>query len=309
MSKFRFTLNMMAIAAFLLTVTSMANAQATRTWVSGVGDDANPCSRTAPCKTFAGAISKTARNGEINALDGGGFGAVTITKSITIDGGGSWMAGILAAGTNAVIINITDAADVRRTVRLRNISMQGADSGFNGVRILSPLADSEVHIERCVIDGFQASTGRGIDDQRSAAGSELYVVDTSIRNNLGSGIAIVGGGVKASVMNSNLSNNTGAGIAIGGGSKASIMNSQVSGNTLAGLFADTANTELNADQCLVANNGVGINSGGGTSVVRVSNSTFINNTTLTTTSGGGTILSYGNNQSNGVALGGPVIQQ
>jgi hypothetical protein len=59
-----------------------ANAQATRTWVSGVGDDANPCSRTAPCKTFAGAISKTAAGGEINVLDPGGFGAVTITKSI-----------------------------------------------------------------------------------------------------------------------------------------------------------------------------------------------------------------------------------
>jgi hypothetical protein len=68
----------------------MAQAQATRTWVSGVGDDANPCSRTAPCKTFAGAISKTAPCGEISVLDPGGFGAVTITKSITINGTGHW---------------------------------------------------------------------------------------------------------------------------------------------------------------------------------------------------------------------------
>src|SRR6266498_3500884 len=103
MSKFRFTLNILAVAAFLLTVTSMANAQASRTWVSGVGDDANPCSRTAPCKTFAGAISKTAAGGEIDCLDPGGFGAVTITKSITIDCH-EVFASILNAGTNGINI-------------------------------------------------------------------------------------------------------------------------------------------------------------------------------------------------------------
>src|SRR5690349_21903033 len=80
-----------------------AHAQATRTWVSGVGDDVNPCSRTAPCKTFAGAISKTAPNGEIDCVDPGGFGAVTITKSITIDCGGV-TGGILSPGTNGVIV-------------------------------------------------------------------------------------------------------------------------------------------------------------------------------------------------------------
>src|SRR5437016_11950129 len=104
MNKFRFTIQMLAVATFLLAVASVSQAQATRTWVSGVGDDANPCSRTAPCKTFAGAISKTADCGEIDALDPGGFGAVTITKSITIDGTGT-MASILNAGTTGVIVN------------------------------------------------------------------------------------------------------------------------------------------------------------------------------------------------------------
>src|SRR6266542_6068835 len=99
MSKFRFTLNILAVAAFLLTVTSMANAQASRTWVSGVGDDANPCSRTAPCKTFAGAISKSAAGGEIDCIDPGGFGAVTITKAMTISCEGL-TAGVLVSGTN-----------------------------------------------------------------------------------------------------------------------------------------------------------------------------------------------------------------
>src|ERR1700740_1451200 len=100
---------LLAIAAGFLTpllATAPASAQATRTWVSGVGDDVNPCSRTAPCKTFPGAISKTAAGGEINCLDPGGFGAVTIVKSITIDCTET-LAGILVAGTNGVTINTT----------------------------------------------------------------------------------------------------------------------------------------------------------------------------------------------------------
>src|SRR5437879_5901501 len=103
-----------------------AQAQATRTWVSGVGDDANPCSRTAPCKTFAGAISKTAKDGEIDCLDPGGFGGVTITKSITIDGSPTGVGGLLNAGFNGVQVNITDVNDVRKAATLRGISINGA---------------------------------------------------------------------------------------------------------------------------------------------------------------------------------------
>src|ERR1700690_2213283 len=99
-----------ALAALLIAMLAVAPAhgQATRTWVSGVGDDANPCSRTAPCKTFAGAISKTAAAGEINVLDPGGFGAVTITKPISIYNDGVGEAGVLVSGTNG--INISAAA-------------------------------------------------------------------------------------------------------------------------------------------------------------------------------------------------------
>jgi len=95
-----FILMILLVAGFA----TIANAQATRTWVSGVGDDANPCSRTAPCKTFASAFSKTATGGEIDALDPGGYGAITITKSITINGTGQ-IAGVLAAGTNGIVVN------------------------------------------------------------------------------------------------------------------------------------------------------------------------------------------------------------
>src|ERR1700742_40193 len=119
-------------AALVAGFSSGAFAQATRTWVSGVGDDVNPCSRTAPCKTFAGAISKTASGGEISVLDPGGFGAVTITKSITLDGDGT-LAGILAATVNGIIVN----AGVNDVVVIRSISINGtsgANIGLNGIR-------------------------------------------------------------------------------------------------------------------------------------------------------------------------------
>src|SRR6266436_4463201 len=124
-----------------------AHAQATRTWVSGVGDDVNPCSRTAPCKTFAGAISKTADPGEIDALDPGGFGAVTITKSITIDGTGTF-ASVLSSGVQGIIINAPG-----KNVRIRGLSIQGAGVtlGTNGIAVV---AAADVHVEDVVIMGY-----------------------------------------------------------------------------------------------------------------------------------------------------------
>src|SRR5262245_61155713 len=149
---------------------AVAQAQATRTWVSGVGDDANPCSRTAPCKTFAGAISKTAAGGEINAIDPGGFGAVTITKAITIDGGGTF-ASILAALVNGVIIN-AGAGDV---ITLRNLSIDGFGNGIDGIRYL---AGGTVNVENVSIFKF---SGHGINVSKTAGGV-LNVTNTTITN-------------------------------------------------------------------------------------------------------------------------------
>src|SRR5262245_19093526 len=123
--------NVLCSALLVLTVLvigiPLAHAQATRTWVSGVGDDANPCSRTAPCKTFAGAISKTATGGEINVLDPGGFGGVTITKSVTIRS--EVEAGVLVSGTNAIIVN----APAGSRVVLEGLDIEGLGTGLNGV--------------------------------------------------------------------------------------------------------------------------------------------------------------------------------
>jgi hypothetical protein len=160
-----------AIALVALAIPASASAQATRTWVSGVGDDANPCSRTAPCKTFAGAISKTAAKGEINCLDPGGFGGVTITKSLTIkcqytEGG------VLVSGTNAIVINAL-ASD---KVVLRGLDINGLGTGLNGVRILSART---VHIFDSEIYQF---TGAGIDVNPTSAQTSVVVARNHIHD-------------------------------------------------------------------------------------------------------------------------------
>ena len=160
-------------------ISSAAQAQATRTWVSGVGDDVNPCSRTAPCKTFAGAIVKTAVGGEIDTLDSGGFGTLTISKSITIDGTGG-LAGVLAAGTNGFLINITAPTDEAKTVRLRGLSINGVGTGINGINVV---AAAFVSVEDCVIDGFTAN-GINVETGR------VFVRNTVIRNNNVAGITV-----------------------------------------------------------------------------------------------------------------------
>src|SRR6478672_6730446 len=143
----------MRILLVVLLGATFAGAQASRTWVSGVGDDANPCSRTAPCKTFAGAISKTAAGGEIDALDPAGYGAVTITKGMTIDGGGGQVASVLVSGTNGIVVQ-AGPSDV---VILRNLRINGIGTGINGIRFLS---GKDLNVESCYIFGF---TTNGLD--------------------------------------------------------------------------------------------------------------------------------------------------
>lgn len=169
----------LGLLAFALALPSAASAQATRTWVSGVGDDANPCSRTAPCKTFAGAIAKTAAGGEIDALDSGGFGAVTITKAITLDGRAT-NAGVLGSAANGIVVN----AGVNDRVTLRNLSINGAGSGLDGVKVL---AAGHVRIEDLRIGQFVSD---GIEFAPVSGRPRLTVQDTSIHRNTDTGVRI-----------------------------------------------------------------------------------------------------------------------
>lgn len=191
-------------SALLCLLPSLAFAQATRTWVSGVGDDANPCSRTAPCKTWAGAIPKTAVGGEMNALDPGGFGAVTITKSITIDGGSAF-ASILAAGTHGVIINVPTSPS---NVTLRNLSIQGVGTGLSAIRVVSA-GTGTVHVSNVKISNFGASGSPAVSFAPTAAQS-LLMQDVLVENCAGStGVSLTGpgaGNVRANLHRVTVSN-------------------------------------------------------------------------------------------------------
>jgi hypothetical protein len=288
MNKFRFTIKVMAFAIFTFAFATVAQAQATRTWVSGVGDDVNPCSRTAPCKTFAGAISKTAKDGEIDALDDAGYGAVTITKSITIDGGGH-LASVLAAGTNGVIINVTDVNDIRKTVRLRNLSINGAGTGFDGIRVL---AANKVYIESCQSFGF---TGNGTNSDgleiAVTASATVSVKDSLFENNSGDGIrqGATGGTLNCSYDNVVLAGNVNGLDATGG--TANISRSVAFNNTGSGL-ATATNAVMNASSNQVIANGNGFNAVS-PSTMRLSDNNIYRNTTGI--AGGGTYATFGNN--------------
>lgn len=278
-----------SIKLFVLTVivfgcSLLTNAQATRTWVSGVGDDVNPCSRTAPCKTFAGAISKTATNGEINCLDPAGYGAVTITKSVTIDCEDT-QGSILSAGTNGVIVNITSVTDTKKAFKIRGISINGAGTGINGIRIL---AANSVQIEDGVIDGV---TQHGISVETTSGTPKITIDRMSIRSNTGNGINtfITGGTVNLSVSNSIFSNNA-TGISLSGNTKAAINDSTLTNNTT-GLVA--ANSDMNVLSCMISNNTTGISSLTGGNIRISDNMITANGTGLSAS--GGNIISFGNN--------------
>lgn len=277
-------------AVLQLFVAVPAFAQATRTWVSGVGDDANPCSRTAPCKTFAGAISKTAAGGEISVLDPGGYGALTITKAITINGQGT-LASILVVGTNAINV----AAGQNDVVILRNISLDGVNGGLHGINFLS---GGQLHVENVTIFGF--SGGQGIFFQPSSA-SSLFLSNVSIRNSLG-GIQIkptTQGSAFATLTGVTIAGNS-RGIRVEDGSIVNIRDSSFVGNVGHGIIATGATrmVELSVENCVSSNNGASGLYAGPLSTVRISN--FMATRNLNGLTGaGGTILSFGNNRISG----------
>jgi hypothetical protein len=291
MRSIRSIYSLLAIVALTLAASSLAHAQATRTWVSGVGDDVNPCSRTAPCKTFAGAISKTATGGEIDALDPGGFGAITITKSITIDGQGT-MASILAAGTNGV--NVNDSASgspSTAVVNLRNLSINGATTGLVGINISS---GRTVNVENVVIVGFRAGNGNGIRDSRTVAtnpASQLFVTATTIYNTSGAAVTVgtaAGAGLRAFFDGVHIYANSLHGIQAANSATVHIRNSSIGGNSGDAVRVETS-AKANVISSMLSGNLTGVNNVGGT--VNLADASIFNNGTGVT----GTVVSSGNN--------------
>jgi len=271
----------------------------TRTWVSGVGDDANPCSRTAPCKTFAGAISKTSAGGEIDALDPGGYGAVTITKSMTLDGNGQ-IASILVASTNGIVISAA-STDV---VVLRNIQFMGSGNGLDAIKILNA---GRVIIDNCNINGF---AGNAISVFATTGSISVSVSNTNITGLGGSSTGIYASGSSSNKVNISADRvhirNANYGIDAEFGATV-LSNSVIAQSTNTALYGNNANTFLTAENSTFTGNNTGVQVNNG-ATVRVWNNAFFDNGgafscatgTLTGTLASGANNRKGNNTGSGL---------
>jgi hypothetical protein len=286
------------VLGLLLTLgsTSPAGAQASRTWISGVGDDGNSvsdCSRSTPCKTFAGAISVTASGGEIDCLDPGGFGALTIAKPITIDCGAG-VGSILVSGTNGITINSAGATDA---ITIRNLTFEGLGTGLSGISIL---AGNTVHLENIKIHDF--TTAGVLVNAAAAVNLTMNNVTVTADNATGSGVSIT---TSAGVATAELENvriwNTHPAIQGKANSVWTVHDSDLSFNGV-GAKALTAGSVINLINCQLNNNLIAVQSVAG-STINVINSTMSQNGTALNPDGGN-IISNGNNSVSGNASNG-----
>ncbi len=310
MIKVRITFKFIASVFVLLTATSFVLAQtSTRTWVSETGDDANACSRTTPCATFAGALAKTSAGGEIDVLDPGDFGEVSIDRSITIDGGRGRVASVIAVPSGAAGVLITSSFI---HVVLRNIELTGVGIGQTGIAVAR--ADGVVlTVENCTVSNF---TGIGIDFEPNefSPRNTLIVSNTSVRDNAGGGIVIAHADASLSKVWAN--SNT-FGVKAIDGARVSVRGSDASGNTTFGFAANgtSASVELNISDSSSTSNGtdgVHSGSGGAPTIVRIANVLVTNNAGIgLASSGGGRLVSFtrGGQGTNNVAgnIGGDVV--
>jgi hypothetical protein len=305
----RTPLKIFALLTIIFALSAVAQAQATRTWVSGVGDDVNPCSRTAPCKTFAGAISKTAAGGEIDALDPGGFGAVTITKNITLDGTkGAGFGSILASGVNGINVNDSATASPNTiSVIVRNLSINGAGTtlGLNGINFTS---GRRLLVEDCQIFNF---SNAGINVNQTGAtnntGTFISVNRTSIYNT-NRGIDLLNSiqFVTAVVNDSSIANQVDC-VRVRTNGHVTLNNSNVifgstSGITLFGAAGTGAGTTANVINTVVSHNGTGLVNNSGTS--NLGGSTFVENGTAISMTTNQAVKTYGTNNITGAINGG-----
>jgi hypothetical protein len=284
------------VCAMCVALFSMpANAQATRTWISGVGDDANPCSRTAPCKTFAGAISKTAPGGEIDALDPGGFGALTITKSITLDGGGGQVASVLVAGTNGFNIS-AQSTDI---ITIKNLRIQGlrcATAGCTGGPGLTAIqfnTGAALVVDNVEIYGF-ANQGINFAPNQATA-STLSVQDTLISNCGGGGVLVAptGGGTAGAAITRSRVYNSLYGVRAQDNAKVNVTFSVAGNNANNGFVAasTSAAVEINLADSVAANTGLnGVATSGANATIRMVRASLLDNGTGINTAGGGTVF-------------------
>jgi hypothetical protein len=301
MVRIRTSVRLFALLTFTLALSAAAQAQ-TRTWVDGVGDDLNPCSRTAPCRTFSKAHSVTAANGEINAVSPGSYGTVTVTKSITIDGG-DVIAAITSTSANGVSVN--DSGTNTIVVTLRNLTINGmASGGTNGINFIS---GKTLNVDHCKIAGNTAASpnGGGIRVSATASGGTVNVIDSMLFNNrVGVTATTTTGNVTVNVLRSVITHNTSDGVLLNFGAHGTVEDSKLAFNGGAGVSLN--NSAFNNATVLdseVHHNNIGLFVGTGTTLKLGGSGVNQNSTNF---SNNGTIVSFCDNSTETVTIPGAV---
>jgi hypothetical protein len=303
---------LLGLTAALMAPTSAAHAQLARTFVSAAsGNDANNCDRPTPCRTFQAAHDKTLSAGEITVLDPGGYGAVLITKAISIINDGVGEAGVLVSGAHTGIFIVAGASDA---VSLRGLTIKGI--GFGGGNGIVFNGGKSLTVENCAIrnldgDGF----GFGIDFLGRGPAS-LAVSNTLIADNARSAIVILPDGASAfsAVLNRVEMYNNGddaltvSGLFTNGGSVNVTVTDSVAAGTKGTGFAvltGTAPTTLTVVRSVSANNVTGLSASNPAATLRIGQSTVTGNATSWSAKQGAVLRSYGDNNIDGNADGDP----
>jgi hypothetical protein len=293
MNKIRFSHLVFAGALAAVIHAAPAHAQVTRSWVSATGNDGNPCSRTSPCQTFAGAISKTNPGGEISVLDPGGYGSnLTITKAITINGEGTLASMLTGSGTA-----ITVAAGASDQVILRNLSINGAGGGTTGIAVNS----GNVTIDKCFIYGFTNGFIGGFGILINASGSlNVDIRDTALTNNSwGVGAQTSSGTVTVSVDNVHINAAANGVATLSGGVLMSVRNSYIKNATSSAVSTPSGASTITLDHTMLTNNATAVSATASGSSIRMNEVSMFDNSTGVAIGAGATVASANNNHSLG----------
>lgn len=278
--------------ALFLNVTP-ASAQATRTWVSSIGLDSNPCSRTSPCKTLAGAYSQTLAGGEISVVDAGAYGALTITHAITINGEGTLASVLVSSGTG-----ITVSAGSSDQVIIRNLAITGAGGGGVGISLTS----GNLTVDSCFIYGFTSGFfgGSGINAV-TTSNATLTVRNTNITNSTFGVLGTASSGFLAIGLDEVHINNAGGyGVAALSNSVFFEINrSSIRNAGAAAVITSSGNGVISVDNSEITNNGVAFNASSSGSVIRINGNSVYDNTTGFLITSGATIATANNNKTAG----------
>ena len=267
---------------------------ASHKWVSSSGDDSNPCSRSAPCKTFAEAFTKTPVGGEISVLDSGGFGEVSITKQVTINGEGAMLS--VAPGVNGFVVN----AGANDVVTIKNLSLFGTGGAVSGIRYI---AGNQLTVEGVSISGFD---GDGIDVElgkggQSAQGGKITLVNSAIGNCGKSSFKMssANGFATATLENARLSSSLN-GVEIGSGNTFTLINrSSITSHTSSGILAAAVPATINVENSMIAFNAIGVYANAPATTIRLSGNGVYNNGEGIKFTAGATVASDGTNRIEG----------